>query len=164
MIREFPGDLVVRTVLSLPCPGFSPWWGNCDPESHSSVKFSCSVVSTSLRLHGLQHTRIPCPLPSPGGNSKFMFIESSDAIQQSHPLLSPFPPTFTLCQHQGLFKWVSSLHQVAKVLEFQLPMNIQDWFLLQLTGWISLLSNGFSRVFSNTTVQKHQFFSTQLSL
>ena len=154
MIREFPGDLVVRTMLSLPCPGFSPWLGNCDSESHSSVKFSCSAVSTSLRLHGLQHTRIPCLLPSLGGNSKLMFVESGDASQQSHPLLSPSPPTFNLCQQQDLFKWVSSLHQVTKVLEFQLPMNIQDWFPLGLTGLISLQSKGLSRFFSNSTVQK----------
>ena len=66
-----------------------------------------------------------------------------DAIQPSHPLWSPSPPAFNLSEHQGLFKWVSSLHQVAKRLEFQLqhqsfPMNIQDWSPLGLTGWISL--------------------------
>ena len=93
----------------------------------------------------------------------------SDAIQPSHPLLSP-SPTFNLPQRQGLFQWVGSLHQVAKVLEFQLwhwkdfPMNIQDWFSLGGTGWISLQSKRLSRVFSNTTVQKHQFFGAQLSL
>ena len=92
-----------------------------------------------------------------------------DAIQPSHPLLSPSPPAFNLSQHQGLFQRVSSLYQVAKVLEFQLQhqsfwMNIQDWFPLGWTGWISLQSKGLSRVFSNTTVQKHQFFGTPLSL
>ena len=92
-----------------------------------------------------------------------------DVIQPSHPLLSPSPPAFSLSQHQGLFKWVSSLHQVAKVLEFSasasvLPMNIQDWFPLGWTGWISLQSKGLWRVFSNTTVQKHQFFAAQLSV
>ena len=99
-----------------------------------------------------------------------------DAIQPSHPLLSPSPPAFNLSQHQGLFQWVSSLHQVAKVLEFQLQhqsfqrnpradllQNIQDWTSLGWTGWISSLSKGLSRVFSNTTVQKHQFFGAQLS-
>ena len=84
-----------------------------------------------------------------------------DAIQQSHPLLSP-SLAFNLSQHQGLFKWVSSSHQVAKVLAFQLqlqvPTNIQDWFPLGWSDWISLESKGLSRVFSNTTVQKHQFF------
>ena len=86
----------------------------------------------------------------------------SDAIQPSHPLSSPSLPSFTLSQHQGLFQWVGSLHQVAKVLEFQLsasvlPMNIQDWFPLGWTGWISLQSKGLSRVFSNSTVQNYQF-------
>ena len=81
-----------------------------------------------------------------------------DAIQPSHPLLSPSPPAFNLSQPQGLFKWVSFSHQVAKVLGVSasasvLPMNIQDWFPLGWTGWISLLSKGVSRVFSNTTVQ-----------
>ena len=92
-----------------------------------------------------------------------------DAIQPSHPLSSPSPPTFKISQHQSLFQWVSSSHQVAKVIGVSasasvLPMNIQDWFPLGLTGWISLLSKGLSRVFSSTTVQKHQFFSAQLSL
>ena len=92
-----------------------------------------------------------------------------DAIQPSHPLSSPSLPTFSLSQHQVFFKWVSSSHQVAKVLELQLqhqvlPMNIQDQFPLGWTGWISLQSKGLSRVFSNTTVQKHQFFGAQLSL
>ena len=90
----------------------------------------------------------------------------SDAIQPSHPLLSP-SPAFSLSQHQGLFKWVSSSHQVAKVLVLQLqhqfPMNIQDWFPLGWTCWISLQSKGLSRVFSNTRVQKYQFFSAQPS-
>ena len=83
----------------------------------------------------------------------------SDAIQPSQPLSSPSPPTFNLSQHQGLFQWVSSTHEVAKVLEFPastsvLPMNTQDWSPLGWTGWISLQSKGLSRVFSNTTVQK----------
>jgi len=89
------------------------------------------------------------------------------AIQPSHPLLSSSLPAFNLCQHQGLYQWVSSLHQMANIgvsaSALVLPMNIQGWFPLGLTGWISLLSKGLSRVFSNTTVQKHQFFSIQLS-
>ena len=90
----------------------------------------------------------------------------NDAIQPSHPLSSPSPPAFNLSQHQGLFQWVSSLHQVAKVLEFQLqhpvlPMHIQSWFSSGWTDLISLQSKGLSRVFSNTTVQKYHFFSTQ---
>ena len=86
----------------------------------------------------------------------------SDAIQPSHLLSSPSPPALNLSQHQGLFQWVSSWHQVAKVLEFQLqhqsfPWTPQDWSPLEWTGWISLQSNGLSRGFSNITVQKHQF-------
>ena len=91
-----------------------------------------------------------------------------DAIQPSHPVSSPSPPAFNLSQHQGLFQWVSSSHQVAKVIGVSastsiLPVNTQDWSL-GWTGWISLQSKGFPRVFSNTTVQKHQFLSAQLSL
>ena len=92
----------------------------------------------------------------------------SDAIQPSYPLSSPSPPAFNLSQHQNLFKWVSSSHQWpsggqsigVSASASVLPMNIQDWFPLGLTGWISLLSKGLSRVFSNTTVQKHPFFIT----
>ena len=92
-----------------------------------------------------------------------------DDIQPSHPLSSPSPPAFNLSQHQGLFQGVSSLHQVAKVLRVSvstsvLSMNTQAWSPLRWTGWISLQSKGLSRIFSNTTVQKHQFFSAQLSL
>ena len=90
-----------------------------------------------------------------------------DAIQPSHPLLSPSPPTFKLSQHQDLFQWIRSSHQVesigASVSALVLLMNVQDWFPLGLTGGISLQSRGLSKAFSNTTVQKHQFFSTQLS-
>ena len=88
-----------------------------------------------------------------------------DAIQ---PLSSPFPPAPNPSPHQGLFQWVNCSHEVAKLLEFQLqhpsflPMNTQDWSPLGWTGWISLQSKGLSRVFSNTIVQKHQFFGAQL--
>ena len=89
-----------------------------------------------------------------------------DAIQPPHPLSSPSPPALKLSQHQGLFQWVNFLHQVTKVLEFQLPasflpMNIQGWFPLGLIGLISLLSKRLSRVFSSTTIWKHQFSGAQ---
>ena len=88
-----------------------------------------------------------------------------DAIQPAHPLSSPSSPALNLSQHQGLLKWVSSSHQVAKAASTSVPtMNTQDWSALGWTGWISLQSKGLSRVFSNTTVQKHQFFGAQLSL
>ena len=91
-----------------------------------------------------------------------------DAIQPSHPLSSPSPPAFSLSQHQDLFKWVSSSHQMAKVLRVSVsasvfPMNIQDWFPLGRTGWISSQSKRLARVFSKTVVQKCQFFGAQLS-
>ena len=98
----------------------------------------------------------------------------SGAIQPSHPLSSLSPPTFNVSQHQGLFQWVGSSYQGEEGMKFQsigisasasvLPTNIQDWFSLGWTGWISLQSKGLSKVFSNTTVQKHLFFSAQLSL
>ena len=87
-----------------------------------------------------------------------------DTIQPSHPLSSPSPPAFSLSQNQGLFQWVNSSHQVAQVSASAsvLPMTIQDWFPLGWTVSISLLSKGFSSVFSNTTVQKHQFLYRKL--
>ena len=128
-----------------------------------SVQFSCSVMSDSLRSHGLQHVRLPCPSPTPRTCSNSCLLS-----RWCHPttssLSSPSPPAFNLSQHQGLFPisqffasggqsiGVSALAQV-------LPMNIQHWFPLGLTGMISLQSKGLSRVFSNITVQKHQFFS-----
>ena len=91
----------------------------------------------------------------------------TDAIQPSHLLSSPSPPAPNPSQHQSLSQWVNSLHKVAKVLVSALasvlPKNTQDWSPLAWTGWISLQSKGLSRVFSNTTVQKHQFFSAQPS-
>ena len=94
-----------------------------------------------------------------------------DAIQPSHPLSSPSHPTLDLSQHQGLFQWVSSSHQVAKVLELQpqhqsfqwvfIGLIWKSWFPLGLTGLISLLSKVLSRVFSSTTVWKQQFFGAQ---
>ena len=120
-----------------------------------------------LGLHGLQQARLPCPSPTPRAHSN-----SCPSCWWCYPIISssvsPSPPALNLSHHQSLFHWVSSSYQVAKVLVSAsasvLPVNIQDWFPLGWTGWISLQSKGLSRVFSNTTVQKHQFFSTQLSL
>ena len=90
-----------------------------------------------------------------------------DAIQASHPLLSPPPPALNPFQHQGLFQWVNFAWGGQSIgvsaSPSVLPMNTQDWSPLGWSGWISLQSEGLSRVFSNTTVQKHQVFSTQLS-
>ena len=82
----------------------------------SSVQFSHSVMSNSLQPHESQHARPPCPSLSPGVHVHWV----GDAIQPSYPLSSPFPPASNPSQHQGLFQWVNSLHEVAKVLEFQL--------------------------------------------
>ena len=90
----------------------------------------------------------------------------SDDSQPSHPLSSPSPLAPNPSHNQSLFWWVNSSYEVAKVLEFLasfLPKKSQDWSPSEWTGWISLQSKGLSRVFSNTTVQKHQFFDTQLS-
>ena len=92
-----------------------------------------------------------------------------DAIQPSHPLLSPSSPAFNLTQHQCLFQWVSSSHQVAKSIRVSasasvLLMNTQDWSPLGCTDSVSLQSKGLSRVFSNIPLQKHQYFVAQLSL
>ena len=126
--------------------------------------FSCSVMCDSLRPHGLQHARLPCLSPSPRTCSN---SSVDDAIQPSCPLSSPFPPAFTLSQHQDLFQWVSFVSGGqsigASASAPVLPMNIQGWFLLGLTDLISLLSRGLSRVFFSTTVWKPQFFSTQAS-
>ena len=92
----------------------------------SSVQFSCSVVSNSLRPHGLQHARPPCPSPTPGVYPNSCPL-SQWCHQTSHPLLSPSPPAFNLSQHQGLFKWISSSNQAARVLEFQLQHQSFQW-------------------------------------
>ena len=126
----------------------------------------CCLTLCDLRDCGTPGFAIHHQLPEP---TQTHVSCVGDAIQPSHPLSSTSPPIFNLSKHQGLFKWVHSWHQVDKILAFRLqhqslyPMNIQDWFPLGLTGWISQQSKGLSRVFSNTTVQKHQFFSAQLS-
>ena len=133
----------------------------------SSVQFSRSVVSDSLWPHELQHTRPPCPSPTPGVHSN-----SCPSSRWYHPAISSSVVPFSSCPQSllasesfpmsQLFGWGGQsigLSALASVL----PMTIQDWFPLGWTGWISLQSKGLSRVFSNTTVQKHQFFGAQLS-
>ena len=131
------------------------------------VQFSLSVLSNSLWPRGLKHARLPVHHQL-HEHAQTHVHRVSDAIQPSYPLLSSSPPVFNLSQHQGLFQWVSSLNPVAQVSVFQFQHQSFQWvfrvgFPLGLTGLISLLSKGLSRVFSNTTVQK-QFFSTQPSL
>ena len=131
-----------------------------------SVQFSCSVVSDSLQPHESQHTRPPCPSPTPGAYSNSCplswwcqpAISSSvvplSSCSQSFPASGSFPMS-------QLFTWGGQRIGVSASASV-LPMNTQDWSPLGWTGWISLQSKGLSRVFSNTTVQKHQFFSSQL--
>ena len=128
----------------------------------SSVQFSRSVLSDSLRPHGLQQTRLRCPSPTSGAYSNsgplscWCHLTISSSIIPFFSCLQSFPAS-------GSFPSGSQSIRVSALASL-LAMNIQDWFPLGLTGLISLQSKGLSRVFSNTTVQKHQFFGTQLSL
>ena len=124
--------------------------------------FSHSVVSDSLWPHGVQHTRLPCPSPSlEPAQTHVHWV--GDAIQPSHPLSSPSPPVFRSFPASGsflmsrLFASGGQSIRASASISFLL-MNIQDWFPLGLTGWTSLQSKGLSRVFSNTTVQKHSSY------
>ena len=127
---------------------------------------SHSAVSNSLQPRGLQHARLPCPSLSPGVCSN-----SCPLSQWCHPTISSLLPlslpALNLSQHQGLSFPLSRLSPPsgqstgASASVSVLPMNIQDWFPLGWTGWIFLQSKGLSRVFSSTTVQKHQFFGAQ---
>ena len=132
----------------------------------SSVHFSSSVVSDSLQPHESQHARPPCPSPTPGVHPNscssswwcHTAISSSVVPFSSCPQLLPASGSFPMSQ---LFTWGGQNIGVSASASV-LSMNTQDWSLLGWTGWISLQSKGLSRVFSNTTVQKHQFFSAQL--
>ena len=134
--------------------------------------FSYSVVSNSSQPHGLQHARLPCPSPSPRACSDSCplsrwcqpTILSSVVLFSS--CLQSFPSIRVFFNESVFASGGQRIGALAKELakESALPMNIQDWFPLGLTGWISLQSKGLSRVFSNTTVQKQQFFGTQPSL
>ena len=138
--------------------------------NHISVQFS-SVTSDSLQPHGLQHARPPYPSPTPG-----VYSNSCPLSWWCHPTISssviPFSSHwkfFNLSQHQSFFPMSQFFTKYSESIGISastsvLPMNIQDWFPLGWAGWIFLLSKGLSRVFSYITVQKHQFFGTQLSL
>ena len=134
----------------------------------SSVQFSYWVMSSSLRPHEPQHARPPCPSPTPR-----VHPNSCPSSQWCHPSISSCVVPFSSCLQSfpasGSFpmsQFFTSGGQGIGVsaLASVFPMNIQDWSPLEWTGWISLLSKGLSRVFSNITVQKHQSFGAQLSL
>ena len=136
----------------------------------SSVQFSHSVVSDSLQPHESQHARPPCPSPTPrvysnscpssqwfhpGIRMELFYVIPFSSCPQSLPASGSFPMT-------QLFAWGGQSTGVSASASV-LPMNTQGWSPLGWTSWISLQSKGLSRVFSNTTVQKHQFFGAQLS-
>ena len=134
-----------------------------------NICWCCSVTKSCLILCD------PKDYSTPGFPALHYFLEFDqthvhwvgDAIQASQPLLSPSPPALNLSQHQSLFQWVSSSHQVAitigaSALALVLPMNIQGWFPLVLTNLMSLLSKGLWKVLSSITVWKHQIFSLSL--
>ena len=134
----------------------------------SSVQFSRSVVSDSLRPHESQHARPPCPSPTPR-----VHWDSHPSSQWCHPAISSSVLPFSSCPQSlpassesfpmsQLFAWGGQSTGVSALASF-LPKNTQDRSPSEWTDWISLQSKGLSRVFSNTTVQKHQFFSAQLS-
>ena len=132
----------------------------------SSVQFSCSVVSDSWQHHGLQHARLPCPSPTPRAYS-----DSCPLSWWCHPTISSSVISFSSCLQSfpasgsfSMSQFLASGGQSIGVSASALVLPIQGWFPLGWTGWISLQSKELSRVFSNTTVQKHQFFCPQLSL
>ena len=132
-----------------------------------SVQFSRSAVSDSLQPHKSQHSRPPCPSPTPGGHS-----DSHPLSQWCHPAISSSVVPFSSCPQSlpslksfpmsQLFTLGGQSTEVSALASF-LPKSTQDWSPLEWTTWISLQSRGLSRVFSNTTVQKHQFFGAQPS-
>ena len=143
-------------------------FNNAQENTFIFSQFSRSVVSDALRPHGLQHSRLPCPSPAPRAYSN-----SCPLSQWCHPTISSSVVPFFSCIQSLPASGSFSTSQIfasdgqdigASASASVLPANIQDWFSLGWTGWISLQSKGLSRVFSNTTVQKHRFFSTQLSL
>ena len=140
----------------------------CVPQLLPSVQFSCSVVSDSFRPHELQHAMPPCPSPTPG-----VHPNPCPSSQWCHPTISSSVVPFSSCPQSfsasGSFPMSQLFPSGGQSIAVSastsvLPMNTQDWSPLGWTGWISLQSKGLSRVFSNTTVQKHQFFRAQLSL
>ena len=151
----------IRSFLSSPSLSFPRCFAVIFHIAHS-VQFSRSVVSDSLRPHKSQHSRPPCPSPTPR-----VHPDSRPLSQWCHPAISssgvpfssgpqslPASESFPMSQ---LFAWNGQSTGVSALASF-LPKKSQGWFLSEWTGWISLQSKGLSRVFSNTTVQKHQFF------
>ena len=136
-------------------------------EIFSLVQFSRSAMSDSLQPHESQHARPPCPSPTPGVHS-----DSCPSSQWCHPAISSSVIPFSSCSQSlpasesfpmsQLFAWGGQSTGVSASASLP-PKNTQGWYPLEWTGWISLQSKGLSKVFSNTKVQKHQFFCAELS-
>ena len=173
---SFPVTAIISQIPSIHLLNFSLCLWMCTDISFpsllliqfSSVQFSHSVMSNSLWPHGLQHSRIPCPSPTPR-----VYPNSCPSSQWCHPTISSSVGPFSFCLQSFpasgsfLISWLftSGGQRIgASASTSVLPMNIQDLFPLRWTGLISSQSKGLSRVFSNTTVQKNQFFCTQLFL
>ena len=134
-----------------------------------SVKFSHQVMPNSLWPHGKQHARLPCPSPTPGACSKScpkcQWCLPNHLILCCYLLLLPsISPSIGVFSNESVLRNKWPKYWSFSFSWMNIPMNIQDWFPLGWTGWISLQSKGLSRVFSKIDVKKHQFFSTQISL
>ena len=154
--------------LNLLSQSFLQLWSKSKvPATSATVQFTHSVVSDSLRRHESQHARPPCPSPAPGVHS-----DSRPLSQRCHPAISSSVIPFSSCPQSlpasesfpmsQLFTWGGQSAGVSALASF-LPKKSQGWSPSEWTGWISLQSKGLSRVFSDTTVQKHQFFGAQPS-
>ena len=164
LLRSLPHSQALRLANT------SFWTGSLHSLLTPSVQFSHSVMSNSLRPHELQHTRPPCPSPTPGVHPnpcplspwRHPAISSSIVPFSSCPQSLPASGFFQMSQ---LFSWGGqSIGVSISALVSVLPKNTQDWSPLEWTSWMSLQSKGLSRVFSNITVQRHQFFRAWLSL
>ena len=158
---------IARTWKQLKCPSTEEE-RRCGTYVKWNIQFSRSVVSDSLRPHEPQHAKPPCPSPTPRvyPNSCPLSWWCNPTISSSVDPLSSCPqsfPTSGSFQMSQLFT-IGGQNIGVSASASVLSVNTQDWFPLRWTGWISLLSKGLSRVFSNTTVQKHQFFCAELSL
>ena len=159
----FSPERRVETINHMMCQSPSNWGDGVSVHLHS-------IAPSFLTLwpHGLQHSRLPCPSPTPGACSN-----SCPSSRSCHPTISssviPFSSRLQSFSGSGSFPvsqfFISGSQRIgASASASVLPMNIYDWSPLGWTGWISLLSRGLSSIFSSTTVQKHQFFGTQPSL
>ena len=166
LLSVFLNIRVSSTELAI-CIRWSKYWSISISPANDSIQFSCSVMSDSLRPQEPQHARPPCQKPNPR-----VYPNPCPLNQWCHPTISSSIIPFSCLQSfpaSGSFQmsqpFASGGQNIGVLASTSvLPMNTQDWSPLGWTGWICLQSKGLLSVFSNTTIQKHQFFSTQLSL